>query len=47
MRHMDAQEIGEASVLLGAGREKKEDAIDYAAGIRLYKKTGDRWKKGN
>lgn len=46
VRHMDAQEIGEASVLLGAGREKKEDAIDYAAGIRLYKKTGDRVEKG-
>lgn len=44
--HMDAQEIGEASVLLGAGREKKEDAIDYAAGIRLHKKTGDWVEKG-
>ncbi len=39
--HMDAQEVGEASVLLGAGRAQKGDPIDYAAGIRLRKKTGD------
>jgi len=39
--HMDTQKIGEASVLLGAGRAQKGDPIDYAAGIRLCKKTGD------
>ena len=38
---MDARSIGEASAILGAGRAKKEDAIDYAAGIVLRKKTGD------
>lgn len=38
---MDAQVVGEASVMLGAGRARKEDPIDYAAGIRLLKKTGD------
>lgn len=40
--HMDAQGIGASSMILGAGREKKEDSIDYGAGIELRKKTGDR-----
>jgi pyrimidine-nucleoside phosphorylase len=39
--HMNAQLIGEASAILGAGRQKKGDAIDYGAGIVLKKKTGD------
>ena len=38
---IDAQKIGRASVLLGAGREKKDDVIDFGAGIYLCKKTGD------
>ena len=38
---MDAERIGIVSVTLGGGRAKKEDAIDFAAGIRLLKKTGD------
>ena len=38
--HMNAETIGIASVVLGAGREKKEDSIDYKAGISLLKKTG-------
>lgn len=37
---MNAETIGIASVVLGAGREKKEDSIDYKAGISLLKKTG-------
>ena len=43
---MDAEKIGSASVILGAGREKKEDTIDFGAGIVLHKKTGDFCKKG-
>ncbi len=43
---MDAEQIGIAAMLLGAGRAKKEDAIDYTAGIRLLKKTGDAVQKG-
>ena len=38
---MNAEAIGIASVVLGAGREKKGDPIDYKAGISLLKKTGD------
>jgi pyrimidine-nucleoside phosphorylase len=44
---MDAEEIGISSVILGAGREKKEDAIDFSAGIVLNKKTGDKVAKGD
>lgn len=45
--HMDTAEIGNASVVLGAGRSKKEDSIDYTAGIRLAAKTGDPVKEGD
>lgn len=38
---MDAEKCGIASVVLGVGREKKEDAIDYSAGISIKLKTGD------
>ena len=43
---MDAEGIGIASVLLGAGRETKDSPIDFSAGILLNKKTGDRVKEG-
>ena len=39
--HMDTETIGIASSLLGAGRKTKEDSIDYSAGIKLIRKTGD------
>ncbi len=38
---MNAEKIGSASVILGAGRVNKDDVIDYTAGIELFKKTGD------
>ena len=38
---IDTERCGVASVELGAGRERKEDAIDYSAGILLKKKPGD------
>ncbi|MDR0789098.1 MAG: thymidine phosphorylase [Bifidobacteriaceae bacterium] len=44
---MQTERIGISSVLLGAGRETKEDDIDYLAGIVLAKKTGDIVKKGD
>ena len=43
---MGAENLGKASMILGAGREKKEDAIDYSAGILLRKKTGEYVEKG-
>ena len=42
----DAEKIGSASVLLGAGRQKKGDPLDFAAGIVLHKKRGDYVHKG-
>ena len=43
---VDTEGYGKASVLLGAGRNTKEEKIDYAAGILLAKKTGDFVRKG-
>ena len=37
---MNAEQCGIASMILGAGREKKDSEIIYGAGIRLLKKTG-------
>jgi len=39
---MQCEQIGVAGVVLGGGRERKEDAIDPAVGIVLHKKVGDR-----
>lgn len=47
INHMNTEECGKASVLLGAGRETKEDQIDMTAGIRFYHKTGDKILKGD
>ena len=44
---LDAQEIGKASMNLGAGRKKKEDNIDFSVGIVLEKKIGDKVEKGD
>ena len=40
IRRMDAEKFGIAAMQLGAGRQKKEDSIDYAAGIVLDAKPG-------
>jgi len=44
---MKADDIGRASMILGAGRQKKNDSIDLAAGILLNKKVGDKINKGD
>ncbi len=41
LRRLDAELVGRASMLLGAGREKAGDAVDLAAGITLHRKPGD------
>ncbi len=38
---INAEAIGVAAMLLGAGRKQKSDSIDYAAGLTLVKKVGD------
>ena len=44
---MHSEEIGRASVLLGAGRMTKTDSIDFGAGIRLHAKYGDAVRAGD
>lgn len=44
---MQTQEIGSACVILGAGRQTKEDEIDHSSGIILEKKTGMRVEVGD
>ena len=39
--HMNTEQCGIASVMLGAGRIIKDGPIDYSAGIVMHKKTGD------
>lgn len=41
-----ANEIGVASMMLGAGRQTKEDDIDLSVGIVLNKKVGDNVNEG-
>jgi len=42
----DAEEVGRAAMILGAGRARKEDPIDPGAGLLLHVKTGDRVEAG-
>lgn len=44
---IDAEEIGVAAMRLGAGRAAKDDKIDFAVGLELVAKRGDRVKKGD
>ena len=44
---VNTEGYGTASLLLGAGRNTKEDKIDFASGIKLVKKTGDKVKAGD
>ena len=43
---MQCEQIGTACVILGGGRERKEDPVDPAVGIVLHKKVGDRVEAG-
>jgi len=38
--------IGAAVVVLGGGREKKEDSVDPAVGLVFHKRIGDRVARG-
>lgn len=46
VQSINAEAIGRAAVILGAGRERKEDSIDPAVGIVLRKKIGDEVEAG-
>ena len=43
---LDAELVGLASVDLGAGRARKEDAVDPAAGLVLRRRVGDEVRAG-
>ena len=46
IHQIEALKVGQAAMLLGAGRQKKEDQIDYYVGLELHKKVGDYVKAG-
>lgn len=46
VRRINAREIGWVALLLGAGRLRKEDRVDPAAGLVLAKKVGDYVEEG-
>ena len=43
---MDALQVGVASWRLGAGRERKEDAVQFGAGIELHAQVGEAVQAG-
>ena len=43
---LDALSVGIASWRLGAGRERKEDAVQFGAGVELHAQFGERIEKG-
>jgi pyrimidine-nucleoside phosphorylase len=43
---VQCEQVGTACVILGGGRERKEDTVDPAVGIVLHKKVGDRVQAG-
>lgn len=43
---IDTEKIGIASMVLGAGRKKKEDKVDHSVGVEVLKKLGDKVSKG-
>jgi len=43
---IQCEQVGTACVILGGGRERKEDSVDPAVGIVLHKKVGDQVNGG-
>lgn len=46
VNRIQCEQVGIASLVLGGGREKKEDLIDPAVGLILHKKVGDPVRQG-
>lgn len=46
VRRIDAYRIGVASVVLGAGRSRKEDAVFPGVGVSLLRKQGEPVRRG-
>jgi pyrimidine-nucleoside phosphorylase len=47
LTHLDAELVGRATMVLGAGRDRVEDAVDPAVGALLLAKPGDRLQAGD
>jgi pyrimidine-nucleoside phosphorylase/thymidine phosphorylase len=47
IKTIDAELIGRASTMIGAGRDRKEDFVDHAVGIILEGKVGERMEAGS
>jgi thymidine phosphorylase len=43
---LDALTVARASIVLGAGRERKGDPIDLAVGVELHAKVGSQVERG-
>jgi pyrimidine-nucleoside phosphorylase len=46
LSRVHARMIGEAAVVLGAGRTRKGDLVDHAVGLIIHRKVGERVEKG-
>lgn len=46
LSQIHAKKVGVTAVFLGAGRAKKGDSIDYAVGIEIHRKVGDKVEAG-
>jgi pyrimidine-nucleoside phosphorylase len=46
LAEVQARTVGEAAVVLGAGRARKSDPIDHAVGFLIHHKVGDPVEKG-
>jgi len=46
LSEVNARDVGETAVTLGAGREKKDDLIDHAVGIVVHHQVGDKVEEG-
>ena len=47
MQAIDALAIGKVGVMLGAGRKRIEDDVDFAAGVQLAAKVGTEVSEGD
>jgi len=47
LAEVNAREAGETAVLLGGGRERKGDVIDYTVGVIVHHKVGDKVMTGD
>ncbi|HEY1098701.1 MAG TPA: thymidine phosphorylase, partial [Myxococcota bacterium] len=43
---VDSEAVGKASMVLGGGRARAEDAVDHRVGLEIHARLGDRIEKG-